>query len=211
MVRARDGNGRGRGRLSALDQLPPWADEIKLWAFNELKERKRAQLEILDEFNERLKTAAWSNGVTDQQPVSRSAFNRTAMRLAVLGRRLEETREIAAVLAPKLDKAGDDSITLLIAESIKMLIHEMLSNAGEVDANGATAQMLMFAAQALRHTETAKNQSQIIRERRNKELVTETNAAVDHVAKTEGLSADTVEKIKAKILGITRDPPETKQ
>lgn len=202
MARPRDGS-RGRGRLAAIDQLPAWADEVKVWAFGELKERKRAQLEILDEFNGRLKVAAAENGIVIDPPqISRSAFNRTAMRLAVLGRRLEETREIAAVLAPKLDKAGDDSVTLLIAESIKMLAHEMLSNAGEVQADGATAQMLMFTARALHHLESANKMS---RERRlgiEQEIKDRAAATVDQVAKAKGLSSDTVDEIKRNILGI---------
>ncbi len=195
----------GRGRLSAIDRLPAWADEAKLWAFNELRERKRAQLDILDEFNARLKVAAAENGIITEPPqISRSAFNRTAMRLAVLGRRLEETREIAAVLAPKLDRAGDDSVTLMISESIKMLAHEMLSNAGELDADGPTAQMLMFTARALQHAEAAKRISSDTRRKIEAELKARASDAVEEVARTQGLSADTVEAIKARILGIAR-------
>jgi Protein of unknown function (DUF3486) len=195
---------RGRGRLSAVEQLPDWADEAKLWAFVALKERKLSQLDILDGFNERLKVDAFANGVTDPPVISRSAFNRTAIRLAVLGRRLEETREIANVLAPKLDKAGDDSVTLMIAESIKMLAHEMLSNAGEVEADGETAQMLMFTARALQSAEQAKRISTETRRRLEAELKARAAEAVDQVAKAKGLSADTVESIKARILGIAK-------
>ncbi|MGD9769476.1 MAG: DUF3486 family protein [Pseudolabrys sp.] len=208
---AREGQpARGRGRLSAIDRLPDWADEVKLWAFGELKERKRAQLEILDEFNTRLRQAALLEGITIDPPqISRSAFNRTAMRLSVLGRRLEETREIAAVLAPKLDRAGDDSVTLMISESIKMLAHEMLSNAGEVSADGATAQMLMFTARALQHAEAAKRISSDTRRKIEGELKARASEAVDQVAKAQGLSSDTVEQIKARILGIAKpsSPP----
>jgi hypothetical protein len=51
-------------------------------------------------------------------PISRSAFNRTAITIATHGSRLTETHEIAAVLAPKLDQAGDNSVTLMVAETI---------------------------------------------------------------------------------------------
>src|SRR3954467_11681466 len=100
-----------RGRLSEIDKLPDWADEEKVWAFEQLKERKRSQLDILDEFNARLRAASLANDASEEVPeISRSAFNRTAMRVALLGRRLEETREIAAIIAPKLTEAGDDSL-----------------------------------------------------------------------------------------------------
>jgi hypothetical protein len=195
---------RGRGRIAELERLPEWADEAKLAAFTALKERKLSQLEILDKLNEDLKVAAWANGVTDPPQISRSAFNRASMRLAVLGRRLEETREIAAVLAPKLDKAADDSVTLMIAESIKMLAHEMLSNAGEVEPDGSTAQMLMFTARALQHAEAAKRISGETRRKLQQELETKTAAAVDQAGKAAGLSEETVDAIKARILGIAR-------
>lgn len=147
---------RGRGRLSSLDTLPEWADEAKMWAFAELKNRQRAQLDILEEFNGKLRAAALMNGITDPPQISRSAFNRSSMRLALLGRRLEETREIANVLAPKLDQAGDNSLTLLVSETIKTLVAEMLGNAGELAADGSTAEMLMLTARALQHAESAK-------------------------------------------------------
>lgn len=199
---------RGRGRLSTLDTLPAWADEAKLAAFNALKERKLTQLEILDQLNTDLRVAALAEGITEAPQISRSAFNRAALRLAVLGRRLEETREIARVLAPKLDQAGDDKVTLMVAESIKMLAHELLSNSGEIDADGASAQMLMFVARALKHAEEAKRISSETRRKIESEIKTKTAATIDQIAKVKGLSAETVEAIKAKILGIAR--PEEK-
>jgi hypothetical protein len=197
---------QGRGRLSLIDQLPDWADEAKMWAFGELRARQRPQLEILDAFNERLKVAAWENGVTEPPQISKSAFNRASMRLAVLGRRLEETREIAAVLAPKLDKAADDSLTLLVSETIKTLAHEMLSNAGELTADGDTAEMLMLTSRALKHAEEAKRISADGRRKLEEEFQVKAAKAVDAVAKSKGLTAETVESIKAKILGITSKP-----
>jgi hypothetical protein len=80
----------------------------------------------------------------------------------------------------------------------------LLSNAGELDAAGPTAQMLMFTARALKDAESAKRISSDGRVKLEKEFQSKTAAAVDQVAKTAGLTAETVEAIKAKILGITR-------
>ncbi|ACF01889.1 Mu-like prophage FluMu protein GP27 [Rhodopseudomonas palustris TIE-1] len=191
-----------RGRLSEIDKLPEWADEAKLWAFEQLKERKLTQLEILDGFNGRLKVAAFEQGITDPPVISRSAFNRTAIRIAILSRRLEETREIAAVIAPKLDEAGDNSLTLMVAETLKTLISEMLGNAGELTADGATAEMLMMTARALAAAEQAKRISADGRRKIEAELNAKASKAVDQVAKAKGLTTETVDAIKAKILGI---------
>ena len=193
-----------RGRLSSIDVLPEWADEAKLNAFTALKERKLPQLEILDTFNAELRVAAMANGITDPPQISRSAFNRAAVRLALLGRRLEETREIAKVLAPRLDQAGDNSVTLLVAETIKTLIAEMLSNAGELEATGATAEMLMLTARALTSAEQAKRISSETRKKIEAELNDKAAKAIDQVAKAKGLTRETVDDIKAQILGLEK-------
>ncbi len=195
-----------RGRLSAIDMLPEWADEAKVWAFEQLKKRKKIQLDILDEFNKRLKAAAFGQGITEPPVISKSAFNRTALRIALLGRRLEETREIAEILAPKFDQAGDASVTLMLAETIKTLIAEMLGNAGTLDADGATAEMLMMTARALTAAEQAKRISADGRRKIEDELARNAVKAIDHVAKEKGLTADAVEAIKAKVLGIRQQP-----
>lgn len=198
----------GRGRLSTIDTLPAWADEAKLWAFSELKARKLTQLEILDGFNARLRAAASAHGVSRPPQISRSSFNRTAMRLAVLGRRLEETREIAAVLAPKLDQAGDDSVTLMVAESIKMLAHEMLANAGEVEADGTTAEMLMWTARALKHAEESKRISISTRRKIEAELRAKAEKVVQAASAAVEKSGQEIDseallkRIRAEIYGI---------
>lgn len=201
-----------RGRLSAIDQLPEWADEARLAAFAALRERKRPALEILDEFNAALRAAAWQNGVTDPPVISRSAFNRTSLRLAALGRRLEETRAIADVLAPKLDRAGDDQVTLMVSESIKMLIHEMLTNAGEMSADGSTAEMLMMTSRALKHAEEAKRISTETRRKIEEEIKSKATKAAEKAidkasadAAADGKPIDgaaVLKKIREDIYGI---------
>lgn len=196
-----------RGRLSEIDQLPEWADEAKLWAFDQLKKRKKSQLDILDEFNRRLRAGAMAHDVTLVAPViSKSAFNRTALRIAKLSNRLEETRAIAAVLAPKLDEAGDNSVTLMVAETIKTLTLEMLTNAGELTADSETSKMLMECARAVKGAEDAKKISTDTRRKIEAELKDKAGKAVDEVAKTlpGGLSAEAVQTIKEKVLGIRK-------
>ena len=200
---ARAEHERGRGRISAIDKLPEWADEARAWAFEQLKERKLTQTEILDGFNDRLRAASLAQDATAEPPqISRSAFNRTAMAIAQHGRRLQETRAIAAVLAPKLDQAGDTSVTLMVAETIKTLIFEMLSNAGELRADGDTAEMLMMTARALNAAEQARKISAEGRRKIEAELATKASKAIDEVARTKGLSETTVAAIKSKSLGI---------
>lgn len=199
----------GRGRLDSIDRLPEWADDAVAWAFTALKERSLTQVEILDGFNERLRAAAWGEGLTDPETVpqiSSSAFNRRAMRLAAVGRRLEETRAIAAILTPKFEGETAEQITLLLSETIKTLTFEMLEEAGDLKADGDTAEMLMMASRALKHAEEAKRISADTKSKILKEFTAKATSTVDAVARAKGLSADTVETIKAQILGIRTKP-----
>jgi hypothetical protein len=198
----------GRGRISSIDRLPDWCDEAVRWAFTALKERDLTQLEILDGLNERIRAAAWAEGVTDAEAIpqiSKSAFNRRAMRLAAVGRRLEETREIAAILTPKFEGENAEQITLLLAQTIKSLTFEMLENAGnELKADGETAEMLMFASRALKHAEEAQKISADTKARILRDFTTKAEAAVAKVAAKTGVSGNLVAFLR-KELGIDKD------
>jgi hypothetical protein len=195
----------GRGRISSIDRLPEWCDDAVRGAFTALKENKLTQLEILDQLNGAITTAAWAQGITDADAIpqiSRSAFNRRSLRLAKMGRRLEETREIAAILTPKFEGENAEQITLLLAQTIKSLTYEMLESAGDLGADGETAEMLMFASRALKHAEEAQRISADTKARILRDFTEKAEKTVDAVAKAKGLSAETVETIKANILGI---------
>src|SRR5688572_17965119 len=115
----------GRGRLSSIELLPVEAEPVVAWAMQELRARKHTQVDILDEFNKRLRAVAVEIG-TPIAPVSLSAFNRYAIRLASIARRLEETREIAGALTERLQPGDADDLTVMVAETIKTLVFELL-------------------------------------------------------------------------------------
>ncbi|MEX2480240.1 MAG: phage protein Gp27 family protein [Gammaproteobacteria bacterium] len=60
-----------RGRLSAIERMPPEADEVIRWAADMLTERRLPQRSILAGFNFGLAELGF-------RPVSRTAFNRFA-------------------------------------------------------------------------------------------------------------------------------------
>jgi len=185
---------RGRGRLSSIDLLPPEAESAVIWAMGELRERKRLQIDIHKEFNSRLADLGL-------QPVSLSAFNRYAIRLAATARRLEETRAIAAAVTERLGPGEADELTVMVAEAIKTLVFELLETGGEA---GIGPKGAMEMAQALHHAVRAQSVSSKRRREVEEEFALKAKKAVDQVAKQKGLSAETVEAIKAKILGIER-------
>lgn len=198
----------GRGRLSSLDLLPPEAEEDVIWAYEQINKRKRTQDDIRDSLNTRL----IARGL---KPISRSAFNRAAVRTARMAHRLGEVREIAAAVASKFESGGDEDLTLLVSETIKSVVFEILEKAdpARLKPDSFTAEMLANLALALKNAEAAKKISADVRTRIEKEFATKTGAAIEQVARAKGLTPETVEAIKAKILGVRAPlvlpPPET--
>lgn len=188
---------RARGRLSTVDLLPAEAEEDVQWAYAELKKRKRLQTDILDQFNLRLKMKGLG-------PISKSAFNRASIRTMRMATRLEETREIASVLAVKLDTHDGEDLALLLGETIKTLVYEMLENAGPLKANGFSAEMMMNFARSVKMIEETRRVVTTNRKVTDELIAEKAGKAIDEVAKREGLSRDTVESIKAKILGVEK-------
>lgn len=193
---------KGRGRLSAIEQLPPACDPVIAWAAGELRGRDRTQKEIYEEFFLKLEALQQEHrGELDFAIPSFSAFNRYAIKLATLTRRLEDTRAIAASIAEKFDAQASDDLTLIAAEAIKTLVFEVLTDAGEsgIDPKGA-----LNLAGALRAAAQAQGVSTQRRQKVESDFARRTEKAVDRVAKVKGLTADTAEAIKAQILGVAK-------
>lgn len=188
---------KGRGRLSTIDMLPAEADEAVAWALEALRERKLTQTEILLQFNARL--AALEPPV---DPVSKSAFNRWSLRFAQQARRVEEARQAAAALAERLDDLPEGDVGLMLGETIKALINDVLLDE-MVDGGSPSMKMLNAAADSLYRLERARRDNvetaKIARDR----FVEKAAEAAETVAREKGLTADTVRAIKAEILGVS--------
>ena len=186
----------GRGRLSSINLLPPEADKIVAWAAQELRELKRTQADIHFEFNERLYEID-----PEIEPISASAFNRHAIRLMQIMRRIEDTREIANVLTERLEPGQTDDLTIMVAETIKTLVFELLNKGGEA---GFSPKAAMEMASALKSAAGAQKISADRRLKLEAELATKVDDAVETVAKVAGISHETAEAIKAEILGVNQ-------
>jgi len=114
----------GRGRLSTIDLLPEDAEPEIVWALEQLRERKLPQNAILEEFNLRLA----DKGI---EPISKSAWNRYAVRKAIQFRRLDEVQRMSAELVSSLGTDGPDQVTVAVAEMLKLATFQVLE-AGEL-------------------------------------------------------------------------------
>lgn len=190
------GSRTGRGRLSSIDQLPEAADEIVLDIAEQLRKREREQQDILAEFNDRL-------AEIDLGPISKSAFNRYSMRMAEISRRLDNTREITRVLTDKLQPGQQDDLTVMTAEMIKMLVFELLNEAGDA---GISPKGAMEMASAIKNAAAAQRISSDRRAKLESEIAAKVDQAVEQVAekleREGGLSADLVAQMRRDFLGV---------
>lgn len=191
---------RGRGRLSALEQLPPECDPLIAAAATALQDRDRTQQDIYEEFFAACqRLMADSHGELDFAIPSKSAFNRYSIRLATMTRRLEEAREIAAAISKRFDASASDELTLIAAEAIKTLVWEVLQAAGEsgIDPKGA-----MALANALRAAVQAQGVSTARRQKVEAEFAEKAKLAVGEAARAKGWSEETIEEVLSRILGV---------
>lgn len=205
----------GRGRLSSIELLGEDYDDIVMWAAGELRERKQLQLDILGEFNKRLQARSEEIGDEAFEPISKSAFNRYAMRLAGIARRLEHTREISRVLTDRLQPGDTDTVTIALAEAIKTAVFEAIGEAGD----GGTSMMdLKFAGDALKSAVAAQKHSSERRAKLEAEAQRQADAlaaqlakraadAVEKAAAEAGLSKAAIAQLRRDFLGV-RDKPK---
>ncbi|MDO5704049.1 MAG: DUF3486 family protein [Paracoccus sp. (in: a-proteobacteria)] len=190
----------GRGRLSSIDLMPAECDGIIQWAAAELARREQTQTEIYREFVTRCEQLmAEYRGELEFDIPSFSSFNRYSMRQARLTRRLDQTRAIVASLADKFDPADSDNMTIMAGETIKALVFTML---GEADEDSIDPKSVMQLSAAFRQAVQAQSISSDRRRKAEADFKAQVEEAVTTVARTRGLTEDTVEAIKSQILGV---------
>ncbi|MBP1852697.1 DUF3486 family protein [Rhizobium halophytocola] len=191
---------KGRGRLSGIELLPEECAPVVAWAAGALQKRDVPQTEIYSEFVSRLEGIEREHrGELEFRIPSFSAFNRYSVKLALMTSRINQASEIAGTLAEKFDAGDSDDLTLIAAETIKTLIFEILTNAGEA---GIEPKDAMALANALRAATQAQSVSTQRREKIEKDFATKAKAAVQTATKAKGLSQETATSILSEILGV---------
>ena len=191
----------GRGRLSSFDLLPQEADGIVAWAASELSDREKTQTDIYGEFVAKCQALMIEHrGELEFAIPAFSSFNRYSVRQARLSRRLDQTRDIVAVLAEKHDAKASDDLTVIAGEMIKSQVLHLLGDG----ADGLTPKELKELSDAFRSAQAAQNLSSTRKAKETAELQKRMGEAVTAVARAKGLTAETAEAIKAEILGVTK-------
>ncbi|PDT05717.1 hypothetical protein CO666_03685 [Rhizobium chutanense] len=190
---------KGRGRLSSIQLLPQEANQIVMWAAAELQDSSRTQLEIYQEFSDKLEELQReSRGELEFKIPSFSAFNRYSINLDAMTRDLNETREMAAAISDTFDPEESDDLTLVAAEAIKALIFTLLrTGRGKIDSKDAKQ-----LADALRSATHAQSVSTARRDKIEAKFKAQAEKAIEKVSKEKGMSAETIAQLRRDFLGV---------
>lgn len=196
----------GRGQLSSIDVLPEEADEAIAWANAQLRERKMPQNEILRQFNSMLA----DHGIG---AISRSAFSRHSVRLAVEMRKMEASRQIMDVVLGQLEPGERSDSMIAATELLKYRILEQVMAEEEPDPKlllNATLALQRLSSTAAREAEVQRRDKREQREEDERTAEQEAQAKaeadaaerVEKIASEAGLAADRIAAIRRGVLGL---------
>lgn len=146
--------------------------------------------------------------------ISRSALGRHIKGLDKIGEKMRQSRVVAEALVRELGEAPESRTARLNIELMHSAVMELFMRSADgeaVDAGGKAAlegnpEGVMFLAKALDHLGRASKTNvefvALAEKRADEKARKEAALAVDEVAKTNGLTGDTVALIKAKIFGV---------
>lgn len=181
-----------RGRRSKVDLLP---DPIRKKLDSGLRDGSISQTELLEEINALIAAA----GLPEDQQLSRAGLNRYSTKMEAVGKSLREMREITQVWTAELGDKPTGEVTKLILEMARSQLFKALLNE---DGEAADVGMIKDAMLAVQRLESAAMASH----KREKEIRTafanEAANAAEKVAKSAGLTKDSVALLKREILGI---------
>lgn len=174
------------GRKSTLRRLPP---EIQTEINRILSEGRLT----LDELLEHLRGI----GV---EGVSRSALGRQKQKIDKMAARLRQTREMTEALIREAGpSAAEGEQGRLLVRSLRGL---MLNYLAQVEEDDTDPKSFMAIARSLKDMAQANRLDQEYETKVRERIQKETVKAMEESAKEAGLSAETVEAIKSRILGV---------
>jgi len=136
-----------------------------------------------------------------QAPVSKSAVNRYAVRMAEVGSKLQQSREIAAMWIGKLGSEPQGEVGELLNEITRGLAFDAviaLSEGDEPAAPGAIKELAI----AIEKLEKAASVNQARDAAIRKQALEEAADKAADIAKRNGLTAEAIATFKREILGV---------
>lgn len=197
----------GGRQQSSIDLLP---EEIRQLLQDLLNDRRVTQLQAVEKINAILEKLRDAGQLPEDAPdkVSKSAVNRYALRMEEVGAKLRQSREVAEVYISKVGAAPQGQVGLLINEMLRSMAFDLslkLQDADISDPETMTATIdqvkaLALAVQRLEQGATinVKRESEI-----RKQVLEEAAAAIGETAKEEGVSPETIARIRRDVLRMS--------
>jgi hypothetical protein len=182
---------RTRGRPSKVEKLP---DNIKQALDKLLRDGSRTQQEILDHINKLL---------PEDDQLSRSGLNRYSTRMESVGAKLRETREIANAWMARFGDEPTSDVMQLVTEMMQGVLFKISLKAAEAaDDELIDPEEMKDIALAIQRLSRAAEMNAKREQQIRKAFADQAATETEKVAKEAGLSAEAVQTIKNKILGI---------
>lgn len=173
------------GRKSTIQRLPAEVREL----IGRLRERGRTIDEILAKLGEL------------EVDVSRSALGRHVQRIDAIAGQLREQRAVAEAIVARLGDAPESRVARLNIELMHNVVMKLVVGEDGTPVS-LDAKEAMFVASSLQKL-AAASKTDVDRELKiRQETAKKAAAAVEAVAKSEGLSEATVESFRRQILGV---------
>ncbi len=185
-------------RKSKVNLLP---EEIRQTLNAFIRSGEMTQKDIRAEVNKLIEEA----GLPEDAKLSRTGFNRYAKRMEEMGQRLRQSREVAEVWTSKLGDKPTTDISKLLQEFVRTMAFEtsmqMMEDAEEKQEIIAPKALNQLALVVQRIEQAAMTSMKREKEIRT-QFAAEAADKAEAVAKKAGLTAETVEMLKAELLGI---------
>lgn len=186
-------------RKSKVNLLP---QEIRDQLHALLRSGSMHQKDILEAVNQMIDEA----GLPEDAKLSRTGFNRFAKKFETIGERIRQSREVAEVWTAKLGQAPTSDVGKLLQEFVRTMAFEtsmkMMDASDEEDAKPIDPKALGQLALVIQRVEAAAMSSIKVEKEIRSAFAIEAADKAEKVAKSAGLSKESVELFKREILGI---------
>ncbi len=185
-------------RKSKVNLLP---EDIRQALNTFIRSGDMTQKDIRIEINKMIDEA----GLPKEAKLSRTGFNRYAKRMEEMGQRLRQSREVAEVWTSKLGDKPTTDISKLLQEFVRTMAFEtsmqMMEDAEEKQEIIAPKALNQLALVVQRIEQAAMTSMKREKEIRT-QFAAEAAEKADEIIRDAGVSEDTAQAIKDKILGI---------
>ncbi len=184
------------GQISNIEKLP---NELRLYLIKLLENPNCTQQEVAELVNDK----------AGAKVVSKSSVNRYAIKMKEFSERNRQAREVAKVYLASCEEDTGVELSKVVTEQIRMLVFDLLmasNNLKEAENSEQIQEMAFTASKLARAVKDIESATTINmeREEKMKKKAEATAASVEKKIKASGLSDNTIEEIKAQILGIVK-------